>query len=120
MRSASQPEATRWRRVCCQAMLAGLLVGALGTDLVDRFPSTKSTPDAAVQTAVRAQQVQRISMDGATWAPPANVFSGMALPTGDDQETFDEVGVPSARFVPAYSDRAPPFSPCSASALRHT
>lgn len=115
-----QSGAAPWRKLCCQAMLAGLLAGALGLDLLERFPSTRSELGAAVESGAHTGRVQRLNLDAATWAPPIAVFSGRVLLTGEPGERAEDTVDPSARPPMVNPDRAPPARPRSASALRHS
>lgn len=111
MPSTLQSDAARWRRYCCQAMLAGLLVGALGMELVDRFPSSQSHPGTTAEAGSRTQQVQRLNADALKWAPPKTLFSGMVLLAGGYHEPAATVTPPKARSTVKDSDRAPPVVP---------
>ncbi len=109
-----------WRKYCCLAMLAGLLMGALGTGLFDRFPGTKTDPGTTVQPRSQSGRVQRLNADSISWAAPIATVSGTVLLSGESQDMREDLTVPRMRFAPAHSDRAPPLCPYCESALRHT
>ncbi len=114
-----QSRVGQWRRFCCQAMLAGLLMSALGMGLLERFPSTQSAPGATVQSKAQ-HQAERLNADALSWAPPIALFSGMVLLGSECRETGDERAAPRTHFAAADSDRAPPNPPRCGSALKHT
>lgn len=115
-----QSRAVNWRRLCCQAMLAVFLTGALGIGLLDRFPSTRTDSDARAQAKSQVSRVQRLNADALSWVSPIAAASGMVLLSGEYRQVRDDGTVPRARAAVAVSDRAPPIYPRSASALRHT
>ncbi len=101
-------------------MLAGLLMGALGMGLLDRFPGTRTDRSTTAQAKSQASQAQRLNADSLSWVPPMAAGSGVVLLGSECREMRDDLMVPRARIAAVDSDRAPPISPRCASAPRHT